>query len=80
MNANKTSQFTVNIKPTFMKTDDEILNQQRLDFESKIALVSTVGWIKCPKYLLLNNGGLYSLFIYIYIYIYNKNNHNEYLI
>jgi len=55
--ANKTTQYTINVKPSFMKTDDDILNQQRLEFESKIALVSTVGWIKCPKYLLLNNGG-----------------------
>jgi len=57
VNANKTTQYTINVKPTFMKTDDEILNKQRLEFEDKIALVSTVGWIRCPKYLLLNNGG-----------------------
>jgi len=57
VNSNKTTQYSINIKPTFMKTEDEILNQQRLEFESKIALVSTVGWIRCPKYLLLNNGG-----------------------
>jgi len=29
-----------------MKTEDKILNQQRLEFEDKIALVSTVGWVK----------------------------------
>ncbi|ORX59943.1 hypothetical protein BCR36DRAFT_316119 [Piromyces finnis] len=57
VSANKTTQYTINVKPTFMKTEDKILNQQRLEYESKIALVSTVGWIKCPKYLLLNNGG-----------------------
>jgi len=57
VNANKTTQYTINVKPTFMKVDDEILNKQRLEYESKIALVSTVGWIRCPKYLLLNNGG-----------------------
>lgn len=40
-----------------MKTEDKILNQRRLEYENKIALISTVGWIRCPKYLLLNNGG-----------------------
>jgi len=57
VNANKTTQYTVNIKPIFMKTEDKILNQRRLEYENKIALISTVGWIRCPKYLLLNNGG-----------------------
>jgi tripeptidyl-peptidase-2 len=57
VNANKINQYSVNVKPTFMKTEDKILNQQRLEYENKIALISTVGWVKCPKYLLLNNGG-----------------------
>ena len=52
--------FNVNIKPKFMReiepTSGEI-NSRKFEFEKRLALVSTLPWVRSPDFLLLGSQG-----------------------
>ncbi|KAI9346620.1 subtilase family-domain-containing protein [Obelidium mucronatum] len=53
---------SVKVKPLFTNPTDPETSAKMLEFEAHVSLVSTVGWIKAPEFVLIANGGREFLF------------------
>ena len=50
----QTAEIQVNVTPVF---HDDADNRDKVDFELRVALESTVDWVECADYLMLMHGG-----------------------